>query len=225
MPDPPASTIYYTRPATQADAPALSRICLLTGDAGSSAEHLFSRPELIGLVYAEPYVFMSNTLGFVLCTSDQDGSGGERVVGYILCALDTQTYEAELREKWWPALRQQYPTSISEGTPDDIKYINMFARPPSTDPLLAEAYPAHMHIDLLPETQRKGWGRRMVALLVDEIQSRGGKKIHLGIDPRNETARQFYLKIGFKSLAEFDGCDFGLDIEEWKRESRENTCS
>jgi hypothetical protein len=67
------------RQASVDDAPALSRICLLTADAGKSAEDLHNFPELPGLLWAVPYVHLPTTWGFVMV----DEINGE-VVGYIV---------------------------------------------------------------------------------------------------------------------------------------------
>lgn len=66
------------RPATKADEAAMSRICLLTGNAGSSAEEVYTIPELIGLVYALPYLHMSNAFAYVLVTDTLEPSIAEK---------------------------------------------------------------------------------------------------------------------------------------------------
>jgi len=70
---------FTIRPVVPEDTPALSRICLLTGDAGQSAESLHRHCELPGLVWALPYVSLpsetARTWGFVLvddAASDDD---------------------------------------------------------------------------------------------------------------------------------------------------------
>ncbi|KAJ7037529.1 acyl-CoA N-acyltransferase [Mycena alexandri] len=78
------------RPASAHDAPALSRICLLTADAGQTAEHLHDFPELPGLVWAVPYVNLPTTWGFVM----EEDSGD--IVGYIVPA--DQHYTQLLRK-------------------------------------------------------------------------------------------------------------------------------
>ena len=43
---------------------------------------------------------------------------------------------------------------------------------PVAEPYAAE-YPAHLHIDLLPELQGQGWGRRLIDTLVAALRERG----------------------------------------------------
>jgi hypothetical protein len=64
---------------TEDDEVSVSRICLLTADAGVSAEALHDFGELPGLVYAVPYIRMPTTWGFVL-----EDEAAQEVVGYVL---------------------------------------------------------------------------------------------------------------------------------------------
>ena len=91
--------IRHTQPS---DAPSLSRICLLTADAGKNGESHHSIPELPGLVYAAPYVHLPYTAGFVLVTDAQEQketqnskdkevkgvAGEERILGYTVFTYD-----------------------------------------------------------------------------------------------------------------------------------------
>src|ERR1700761_2348388 len=106
------------RPASVNDAPALSRICLLTADAGKSAEHLHKFPELPGLVWAVPYVSLPTTWGFVL-----EEDNGE-VVGYIVGSKDTPVYEKHAAEHLWPVLAERYPLSAATA-PADQQYAKL----------------------------------------------------------------------------------------------------
>ncbi|KAF7332031.1 N-acetyltransferase domain-containing protein [Mycena kentingensis (nom. inval.)] len=90
------------RKATAADESALSRICLLTADAGKSAEALHDHKELPGLVYSVPYVHLPTTYAFVLVD-------GDVVVGYIVGSKDTRAYEQHAEEDWWPKHAERFP--------------------------------------------------------------------------------------------------------------------
>ena len=65
---------------------------------------------------------------------------------------------------------------------------------------LAE-YPAHLHIDLLPELQGQGFGRRLIDTLRAALAARGVPAVHLGMDAANTGARAFYDRLGFHELA------------------------
>ena len=64
-------------------------------------------------------------------------------------------------------------------------------------PALA-AYPAHLHIDLLPDRQGKGWGRGTDALVLP--RARPGRRGALGVAPANTGAQAFYHRLGFTEI-------------------------
>ena len=62
------------------------------------------------------------------------------------------------------------------------------------------AYPAHLHIDLLPRAQRQGWGRRLINALCEALAERGVPGVHLQYDAANVNAGAFYQRLGFEEL-------------------------
>ena len=202
------------RPATLEDAPALSRICLLTADAGQSAEDLCTVKELAGAVFATPYVNLNSCWGFVLVDSAApQGGDPEKVVGYAIGSSSVRKFEAEAEEKWWPQMRELYPVSTvtsatlsssssardnapsMQFTPSDIFYFNLLAHPKITcQDVVDAAGPAFMHINILPDHQRQGWGRQMVEAAArkvrEDLGNVKGSKMWAGIDSRNEEARK-----------------------------------
>lgn len=65
-------------------------------------------------------------------------------------------------------------------------------------PEMLQRYPAHMHIDILPEYQRKGHGTKLMDAYFASVRSRGAKGVHLDMVQHNVTGRAFYDKIGFQ---------------------------
>jgi len=63
-----------------------------------------------------------------------------------------------------------------------------------------ETYPSHLHIDLLPRAQRRGYGRRMLEQVMDKLRRRGSPGAHLGVSALNTPALGFYLRLGFREL-------------------------
>lgn len=116
-----------------------------------------------------------------------EGEGGreERVVGYILGASDTRQFEEEAEKTWYPPLRLRYPLSPSpspsssspsllpERKEADSRYIKLLHSPETAPEACVKFSPAHMHIDLLPEVQRKGWGKRLVGFAVGWLRGLG----------------------------------------------------
>ncbi|KAF9506554.1 hypothetical protein BS47DRAFT_1489319 [Hydnum rufescens UP504] len=177
---------WSIREGTAEDAPAVSKICLSTGNAGKSAEGLYSHPELLGLRWAEPYSdFPPRRSPMSSEWTREKGSQNESWA--IFVALWTLGNMRRKLEK----------NGGGKGTERDIEVRRAFARPTLTPDAVVAAYPAHMHINLLPEAQRKGWGRRLIDKAAEHIRRFGGRGVHLMIDPNNDEARQFYKRIGF----------------------------
>ncbi|KAI0750824.1 acyl-CoA N-acyltransferase [Daedaleopsis nitida] len=206
----------YIREARTADSPVLNRICLLTGNAGQSAESLHTHDELIGLMYADPYVHLPATCGFVLV----DRAKADAVVGYILSAYDTRAYEQAALADWWPRVRTEYaypPEGNTGATEADRRYISLLYNPPQAPRAAVDYSPAHMHIDILPEYQRQGWGRKLIARLVDHLRDeRGLERLWLGIDVKNGGAKRFYERLGFKELSGAPAGTLGLEFKDFQ---------
>ncbi|KAI9000958.1 acyl-CoA N-acyltransferase [Trametes punicea] len=211
-----ASGEVYIRQVQPSDSPALNRICLLTGNAGQSAEHLHKFGELIGLVYAEPYAHLPTTYGFVMV----DPAKGDEVVGYILGSYDTRSYEQHASDEWFPRARTNftYPSETNEGaTEADKRFINILYNPPRAPQTAVDYSPAHMHIDILQEYQRQGWGRKLIARAIEYLRDeRGLTRLWLGLDPKNEGAKRFYERLGFKELLGAPEGTMGLEFDEFK---------
>lgn len=63
-------------------------------------------------------------------------------------------------------------------------------------------YPAHLHIDLLPERQRRGVGTRLMQHFEAHLIRHGAKGVHLQTSNHNRKAVPFYKKLGFAIVAE-----------------------
>lgn len=212
---PPMRGELYIREARPEDSPVLNRICLLTGDAGKSAEHLHKFGELIGLVYSEPYVHLPTTFGFVLVDPSKD----DAVVGYIASTYDTRAFEQAALAEWWPRVRAKYayPPEGNEGTTEaDRKYIHTLYNPARAAQAQVDFSAAHMHINLLPECHRQGWGRKLIALVVARLREKHGlERLWLGHDLRNEAAKNFYLRLGFKKIEGAPDGTLGLEFKDF----------
>ncbi|KAJ6545108.1 acyl-CoA N-acyltransferase [Mycena vulgaris] len=193
------------RRATEADAPALSRICLLTADAGKSAEPLHDYGELPGLVYAVPYVQLPTTWAFVLVDESKD----QLVVGYIVGSKDTRAYEQYAGAHWWPRQAEKYPpsTMVREA---DKKYAHLLRDMHAAADASVAFSPAHLHVNILEDYQGQGWGRKLIQTAVDHLKAEGVGGVWLGMDPRNTNARKFYERLGFTGFEGSLPNDVGL---------------
>ena len=77
-------------------------------------------------------------------------------------------------------------------------------------PAVLDRFPAHLHVDVLPEFQRKGYGRSLVRRFLEEVKKEGAVGVHLDMVRANEGARLFYEKEGFGRCEEvLDGGESG----------------
>lgn len=178
------------------DRHAVYEICLLTADAGDDGTELYSDRAMPGHVWAGPYVDLAPEHGFVL-TDD----GGD-VVGYILGAVDSRAFEARLERNWWPELRRRHPEPGVGERPGDRVVTYLIHHPPAADASVVDAYPSHLHIDLLPVAQGRGHGRRLVDTLTTSLRDAGSPGVHLGVSQRNTRAIAFYRALGFEALVD-----------------------
>ncbi len=194
------------RPYRAADNDSLYAICLATGDSGKDASHLHHDPKLIGHVYAGPYAALAPELCFVL--EDDDGVGG-----YVMGARDTHAFEKRLEMEWWPPLRAQYADPAGIEARDD-RMTHLIHHPPRTPRRISESYPAHLHIDLLPRLQGKGWGRRAIDHWLSVARKEGSRGVHLAVGEANARAVRFYWAYGFREIERtgppFDVIFFGI---------------
>ncbi|HWI31149.1 MAG TPA: GNAT family N-acetyltransferase [Microbacterium sp.] len=180
------------RPFCPGDEPALAEICVKTADAGGDATGLFRDDALWADVFVLPYVARHPDFAFVVETDDG------RIAGYIVGAPDTEAFERWFATSWWPSLAGRYPLEgAGERERGTIEYAA--ARGPGRA-VHAEEYPAHLHIDLLPELQGQGFGRRLIDTLVAALEAQGVPGIHLVAASENEGAILFYPRVGFTAL-------------------------
>lgn len=192
------------RPYRPSDRDDIYDICVRTGDSGADASGKFTWSTLLGDVYAAPYVAHDPTLAWVV-------DDGERAIGYIIATGDTREFVRWFRDEWWPAAGQAYPPE--ERRPTDNALIAAAERPERMLVDDVEAYPAHLHIDLLPEAQGQGLGRRLVGVLADALRERGIPGLHLTAGATNAGAIAFYERIGFTVLSRDEGgVTFGMRL-------------
>jgi ribosomal protein S18 acetylase RimI-like enzyme len=184
----------HIRPYEPRDLERLYEICLRTGAAGEDASHLVVEPRLFGELYAAPYGVLEPEHALVV----DDGTG--RAIGYVLGAFDTRAFDARAEAEWWPSLRARHPVG-SGGNDLDELLISMIHHPHGRDDAVLLEHPSHLHIDLLPELQGQGWGRRLMTAMEERLAADGSPGVHLGVSDQNQRALGFYLHIGYQELS------------------------
>ncbi|MEV7692594.1 GNAT family N-acetyltransferase [Microbacterium sp. NPDC089189] len=180
------------RPFRAGDEAALADICLRTADAGADATGLLEDDALWGDIFVLPYVARHPDLAFVVATDD------DRVAGYVVATDDTRAFEDWFGESWWPGRRARFAVpEAADRTRDLLAYAD--ARRAGAEPF-GDTHPAHLHIDLLPELQGQGWGRRLIDRALEELRLRGVTGVHLVAAADNTGAAAFYDRLGFVRL-------------------------
>lgn len=192
---------------TTAERARLEEICVRTGAAGADATALLQDPRLLVDVYLGAYLAHEPDLCLVL-VDDSD-----RPVGYAVGTADTAAFEQRCDREWWPHVRARH--AHRDGAPvSDLEahLVERVRAPEPTSPEILGRFPAHLHIDLLPEAQGGGHGRLLIGALLDALRRAGAPGVHLGVDPANVRALGFYRHLGFAELSTPEGVVLGLRL-------------
>ena len=223
---------FESTPANQRAliAPALqfrmtAHLSLNTGDLVQTAAHCFLLPYL--------YLFDPDERTSVACLVVDPGTGGAAgfapAVGYVLGAPDTQQFTVDVMTMYLRTLDQErYPSPIQPPADPaiDRKRALLF-RVHHPDILhnsvvngesLFRKYPGHLLVHVLPARQGQGLGRRLVAAFLAEMEKRGCRGVHVGLDAENELGVRLWEERGF---ARFEG---GPDSEEGSRDGERDNC-
>ena len=189
------------RPVRVGDEPGAYYVCLKTGIYGQDGEPFYrDDPDALGRIFVGPYLAFEPSLSLIL---EDDGG----VCGYGLAALDSRRFYARYDAEWRLDLCRQFPEP--QGDPQGWSRAQQehysYHHPDYFCPEPYELYPSHLHIDLLPRAQGRGYGRRTIERLLELLQSQGSPGVHLGVHVRNVAALGFYAHLGFRELTRVGG--------------------
>lgn len=185
----------FVRPYQPTDAEAVAQICVRTANAGQDATGIYRDAGILPDLFALPYAELEPELAFVL----DDGAG--QAVGYVVGTADTLRFADRFRQEWLPRVARRHdpdPGREPQG-PDEVMAW-LLHHPERLDVPGLEAYPAHMHIDLLPSHQRQGHGGRLLNALLSQLRAQSVPGMHLGMLTTNKPARAFYDRHGFHRI-------------------------
>jgi ribosomal protein S18 acetylase RimI-like enzyme len=194
------------RPSRPGDEPGAYYVCMKTGNYGQDGEPYYREdPDALGRIFVGPYLAYEAELSLIL----QDDEG---ICGYALGAFDSRTFYARYEAEWRPKLCAQF--AAPQGDPTKWTRSQMvhswYHHPDYFCPEPYERYPSHLHIDLLVRAQGRGYGRRMMEQVMENLRRRGSPGAHLGVSLVNTPAVGFYQRLGFQELTRVgsghDGC-------------------
>ena len=194
------------RPYHESDLENLYRICLLTGGRGKDATSWYKDPMLLGHYYAAPYAILEPELTFILSLNDQPA-------GYILGAFNSKEFSVNCEKNWFPELRNKYKLPDENDNSHDAAIIRLIHNGYKPKPELSE-YPSHLHINLLPITQGKGLGRKMMNRFIEKLKELNSPALHLEVGKTNVGAIAFYKKMGFQIIQDYKlSIAFGMKLK------------
>ena len=169
------------RPYQLKDADAVRYVCMHTGPKEALREG--PAQTLLFAAYVDYYIEHEPENCFVIADD------GDNAVGYIFCAQEYWAYREIFLRDYAPRTKGFSPHMRVEclGT----VYLPRF---------FCKKYPAHLHIDILPEYQRMGLGSQLMDALTAQLREKGVRGVMLGVGSGNEKGKNFYRKYGFQQI-------------------------
>lgn len=123
----------------------------------------------------------------------------DKPIGYILCAPDYNLYKKDFFRNELKEIRKlgigKYLFSRSE-----VLFYKKYSK----------EYPAHLHIDILPEYQGMHIGTNLMNTLLEYLKDKGVKGLMLSVAPQNKGAIAFYESCGFNVLSKRPALVYGI---------------
>jgi ribosomal protein S18 acetylase RimI-like enzyme len=168
-------------------------VCVRTGGAGQGARGRYSTDDLLGDIYAGPYLHIAPEHAYVL-------DNGDRAVGYVIGTPSTREFVAAYLAEWLPRMRGTYaPPAATPTSDEEQKLADMFRPEHMLRPEL-EPHPAHLHINLLPDYQGAGHGRELMTTFLESVAAVGARSCHLTVRAVNTGALRFYDRLGWRRI-------------------------
>jgi GNAT superfamily N-acetyltransferase len=185
-----ASAEFEIRAYQPADREAIRRICFETGYMGEPIDWIWRDRETFADLITRYYTDREPESIFVVAR------GGD-VVGYLTGCADSERTRgmavAEVRRLLLRGgvLRPGFGAFLARAAFDSLR-----DRGVRGEALFDARWPAHLHIDLLPEGRGRGLGRRLMELWFARLRSLGVPGVHLGTFAENGAAIRFFEACG-----------------------------
>ena len=155
-----ANALITIRSYQSKDRQGVIEVLYRTGYMGEDAKDYFDDKHLFGLLFGIYYLDYEPDSCFVAINKTTN-----QVVGYILSSLDTRIQTRKFNRKMLPRIlmrtflytiwryRQSFRMLLY------LRKLNQNSPTPSNENLILSDYPAHLHINVLPEFHRQGNSR------------------------------------------------------------------
>ncbi len=125
-------------------------------------------------------------------------------VGYVICATDISLFRKKMLSEFCQRVKNTYAASLP------LLYATVIAVY-----ITKKQYRTHLHIDLLPGTQRQGLGTKLIDNLSLHLKEKGIKNVSVITISKKSMGYKFYTKYGFRKVAQIspDRITMTLDIK------------
>lgn len=185
------------RPYGPTDRDRVRHICFVTGYMGDPVDWLWRDAASFADLFTGYYTDQEPESAFVVTL---DGV----VSGYLLGCVDTRRAGTPAGALAHHALRRALLVRrgtagvLWRGMADGIADLARGRMKPSEAELIDPRWPAHLHIDLLPEARGRGAGGRLMRAWFDRMASLGVPGVHLQMWAENASADAFFRAMGFE---------------------------
>lgn len=111
-------------------------------------------------------------------------------VGYVICATNIPLFRKKMLSEFSKRVRIIHPASIPLLLATVIAVY-----------ITKKHYRTHLHIDLLPEAQRKGLGTKLIDALCSHLASKDIKNVSVMTISKKSMGYKFYCKYGFRTIS------------------------
>jgi len=125
----------------------------------------------------------------------------DKPVGYIFCASNYDLYKKSFYENELKSIRKLGILKCFSAKSEVLSMKKW-----------AADYPAHLHIDILPDYQHRGIGKKLVQTLFEHLKQNSVNGVMLTVSASNKRAISFYEKCGFRQLSQGAGVVFAMRI-------------
>lgn len=126
----------------------------------------------------------------------------DKPIGYVYGAADYDTYQNNFTDYIKRVAEISNRTFLKDALTEMFDHA-----------IYKDKYPAHLHIDILPEYQSKGVGSKLITAFCDDLKERGINGVMLIVGSDNTGARRFYERNGFTLLQDIEsGAAYGKTL-------------
>ncbi|MBF6351713.1 MULTISPECIES: GNAT family N-acetyltransferase [Nocardia] len=175
------------------DRPALRRLAVRAGQ-GSPTETLWGHQESESLIYLEPYMDREPESLFL---AESDGE----LLGYLTGCVDTESFPSEDQRiadavrRYRLVLRRRPALFFARSAFDAASAA--LRRAPSAGEIHDPRWPAHLHINVVPEARGTGAADGLMEHWFDRLRSMGSPGCYLQTLVENTRAVRFFERMGF----------------------------